>query len=85
LNWIERVQEIASLKTLTHFHKGFPCEEKECGSRFEVYKNVKENYNPMRVKMLWVKMAQIVRVPSVACFDPFFAEQSVNSRFGCAC
>ena len=33
-NWINGVQRIASLKNLTPFCKGFPCEEKECGSPF---------------------------------------------------
>ena len=31
--------------------------------------------------MSWVEMAQVVRVPCVSRFDPFFIEQPVNSWF----
>ena len=47
---------------------------------FDAYKNSeKENYNPFRVNMLWVEATQIVYIPCVACFDPFFVEQPINS------
>ena len=43
-------------------------------------KNVKKkNYNPLRVKMLWVEATQLVCIPCVACLNPFFVEQHVNS------
>ena len=29
--------------------------------------------------MSWVETAQVVCIPCVACFDPFFIEQPVNS------
>ena len=29
--------------------------------------------------MSWVETTQVVHVPRVACFDPFFVEQPVNS------
>jgi hypothetical protein len=62
------------------FRKGFPCEEKECGSFFGAYRSgEKKNYNPSRAKMLWVEVMQVVCVPRVVCFDPFFVEQPVNS------
>ena len=62
------------------FREGFPCEEKECGSFFCVYKNgEKKNYNPLGMKMSWVEITQVVRIPHVVCFDPFFVEQPVNS------
>ena len=48
---------------------------------FDVYKNgKKKNCNPLGVKMSWVEMTQVIRVPHVTCFDPFFVEQPVNSR-----
>ena len=47
---------------------------------FDVYKNgKKKNCNPLGVKMSWVEMTQVIRVPHVTCFDPFFVEQPVNS------
>jgi hypothetical protein len=39
----------------------------------------KKNYNPLRMKMLWVETMQVVCVPRVAHFDPFFIGQLVNS------
>jgi hypothetical protein len=47
---------------------------------FDVYKNgEKKNYNPSWARMSWVETTQVVRVPRVPCFDPFFLEQPVNS------
>jgi hypothetical protein len=42
LNCFNWVQRIALLENLTPFRKGFPCEEKECGSFFMFTKNSKK-------------------------------------------
>jgi hypothetical protein len=76
-NCFNGVQRIASLKNLLTFHKGLPCEEKECRSFFDVYNKMvkrKKNYNPLRVKMLWVEAMQVVCIPCVACLDSFIIE-----------
>ena len=63
------------MKKLTPFHKGFPCDEKECESFFMFTKNSeKKNYNPLGAKLLWIEATQVVHVPHVACFDSFFVE-----------
>ena len=35
--------------------------------------------NPLWARMSWVEVSQVVSIPRVACLDPFFIEQPVNS------